>query len=118
MLGEDGEDAVEQHHEAQRLQAVRPSGGASRQHQIRLERDDALDVRIQPAAHAGQRFHGFGPIGIAVHAHQFVALLQSADGLAQGRQQAHDALRGLVDLHFLLAIIEHGDGLCGLQYCA
>ena len=107
-----------QHLQAQRLQAVCASGGASSQDQIGLERDDALDVRVQPTAHARHRLDRLGPVGIAVQTHEFVALVQGADGFGEGRQQAHDALRGLVDLHFLLAIIEHGDGVCGLQYCA
>jgi hypothetical protein len=44
-----------------------------------------------------------------------VTLLQGAHRFGQGRQQAHDALRSLVDLHFLLAVVEHGDGLGGLR---
>jgi hypothetical protein len=44
-----------------------------------------------------------------------VALIQSTHGFGQGRQQAHDALRGLGDLNFLLTVIEHGHGLGGLR---
>jgi hypothetical protein len=45
--------------------------------------------------------------------YQFVTLLQGTHGLRQGRQQADDALRGLDNLHLLLAVIEHDDGLGG-----
>ena len=104
-----------QHFQAQRLQTVRASRGARGQHQIGLECHDALDVGIQTTPHTRHGFHRFGPIGIPIETHQFVALLQGAHGLRQGRQQADDALRGFWNVQTLSAIVQHCDCPRGLK---
>ena len=80
-----------QHRHAQRLQPVHRAVAGAHQHQIGLERDDQLHLRIAQTAHARQRLHGVGPVGIAIDTDQVLAGIQRADDLGERRLQRHDA---------------------------
>ena len=98
-----------QHHHLQ-AHGLEPLDRARRgrgQHQVGLERGDALDLRIVQPAQLGQRLHLRRPVGEAVGADQARAFTERADAFGQRRHQADDALRRRGQAQFVATVVAH-----------
>lgn len=100
-----------QNRHAQRTQTLLSRTGDCHEHQIRSLGHHSLEIDIETAAHAGQRLYGSRPIGIAIHAHQALALPQGTHRLGKSGQQADHPPGRLRQAQLLLQIIAHCDSL-------
>ncbi len=82
------------HRQAERFEPLEHARRHGGEHQVRTQRDDALDAGIVEAAQPRQREHLHRMVGMAVDPDQPIARPERAHRFGQRRQQADDAPRG------------------------
>ena len=83
-------------------------GHVAHQHDLRLKRQNLLNVGLRAGLHDGQFRHGFRIIAIFAAADERVSSADGAENLTVGRRERDNARRGRIQRN--LAAVHIGDG--------